>query len=106
MTEGTRVWIVDDDRSIRWVLEKALGRENIAAKSFGSADEALAALGFAVAAAGPNRRHRATQPTRRKHNTKTHRHTRHTHMNNNGPQAKTMRKSEQNQTHMNNTRNI
>jgi two-component system nitrogen regulation response regulator GlnG len=27
------VWIIDDDRSIRWVLEKALGRENIAAKS-------------------------------------------------------------------------
>jgi DNA-binding NtrC family response regulator len=38
------VWIIDDDRSIRWVLEKALGREDIAAKSFGSADEALAAL--------------------------------------------------------------
>ena len=38
------VWIIDDDRSIRWVLEKALGREAIAAKSFGSADEALAAL--------------------------------------------------------------
>jgi len=37
------VWIIDDDRSIRWVLEKALGRENIPAKSFGSADEALAA---------------------------------------------------------------
>ena len=38
------VWIIDDDRSIRWVLEKALGRENIPAKCFGSADEALAAL--------------------------------------------------------------
>ena len=38
------VWIVDDDRSIRWVLEKALGRESIPAKSFGSADEALASL--------------------------------------------------------------
>ncbi|MBL8480494.1 MAG: nitrogen regulation protein NR(I) [Sterolibacteriaceae bacterium] len=38
------VWIIDDDRSIRWVLEKALGRENIPAKSFGSADEALSAL--------------------------------------------------------------
>ena len=24
------VWIVDDDRSIRWVLEKALSREGIA----------------------------------------------------------------------------
>jgi DNA-binding NtrC family response regulator len=38
------VWIIDDDRSIRWVLEKALTREGIACRSFGSADEALAAL--------------------------------------------------------------
>jgi two-component system nitrogen regulation response regulator GlnG len=38
------VWIIDDDRSIRWVFEKALGREEIAYKSFGSAAEALAAL--------------------------------------------------------------
>ncbi|NWG30887.1 MAG: nitrogen regulation protein NR(I) [Rhodocyclaceae bacterium] len=38
------VWIVDDDRSIRWVLEKALAREDIASASFGSADEALAKL--------------------------------------------------------------
>ena len=39
------VWIIDDDRSIRWVLEKALGREKIDCLSFGSADEALARLG-------------------------------------------------------------
>ncbi len=38
------VWIVDDDESIRWVLKKALERENIALKSFSSADEALVAL--------------------------------------------------------------
>ena len=38
------VWIVDDDRSIRWVLEKALARENIAFRSFGSATEALTVL--------------------------------------------------------------
>ncbi len=38
------VWIVDDDRSIRWVLEKALGREGIAFSSFSSAQEALDAL--------------------------------------------------------------
>ena len=36
------VWIIDDDRSIRWVFEKALTREEIAFKSFGSAAEALA----------------------------------------------------------------
>jgi len=38
------VWIVDDDRSIRWVFEKALARENIEFKSFGSASEVLDAL--------------------------------------------------------------
>ncbi len=38
------VWIVDDDRSIRWVFEKALARENIDFKSFGSATEVLDAL--------------------------------------------------------------
>ena len=38
------VWIVDDDRSIRWVIEKALSREGIAYSSFGSAREALDAL--------------------------------------------------------------
>ncbi len=38
------VWIVDDDRSIRWVIEKALSREGIAFNSFASAQEALDAL--------------------------------------------------------------
>ena len=38
------VWIIDDDRSIRWVFEKALTRENISFKTFSSAQEALAAL--------------------------------------------------------------
>jgi two-component system nitrogen regulation response regulator GlnG len=38
------IWIIDDDRSIRWVLEKALAREDIAYRSFGGAREALAAL--------------------------------------------------------------
>jgi len=38
------VWIIDDDRSIRWVLEKALARSEIKFISFASADEALAAL--------------------------------------------------------------
>jgi len=31
------VWIVDDDRSIRWVLEKALSREGITYRSFDNA---------------------------------------------------------------------
>ncbi|MES2563905.1 MAG: nitrogen regulation protein NR(I) [Pseudomonadota bacterium] len=38
------VWIVDDDRSIRWVFEKALTREHIEFKTFASATEAIAAL--------------------------------------------------------------
>ena len=38
------VWVVDDDRSIRWVFEKALAREGIAFISFASATEALDAL--------------------------------------------------------------
>ncbi len=38
------VWVIDDDRSIRWVFEKALTRENIAFRTFSSADEALGVL--------------------------------------------------------------
>ena len=38
------VWIVDDDQSIRWVLEKALTRANIPVKTFASADALRQAL--------------------------------------------------------------
>jgi two-component system, NtrC family, nitrogen regulation response regulator GlnG len=38
------VWVVDDDRSIRWVLEKALAREGIAHQTFASAFEVRQAL--------------------------------------------------------------
>jgi len=38
------IWIVDDDASIRWVLEKALARENLETRSFSNAREALAAF--------------------------------------------------------------
>jgi len=38
------VWIVDDDQSIRWVLEKALAREGFAVRAFGTAAECLRAL--------------------------------------------------------------
>jgi two-component system nitrogen regulation response regulator GlnG len=40
------IWIVDDDESIRWVLEKALARENLATKSFSNARDAIAALEY------------------------------------------------------------
>jgi two-component system nitrogen regulation response regulator GlnG len=39
-----QVWVVDDDRSIRWVLEKALGRVGLPARLFASSEELLAAL--------------------------------------------------------------
>ena len=38
------IWIVDDDHSIRFVLEKALAREQFTVRSFASAREVLAAL--------------------------------------------------------------
>jgi two-component system nitrogen regulation response regulator GlnG len=38
------VWIIDDDRSIRWVFEKTLAREDIDFKLFSSAQDALTAL--------------------------------------------------------------
>lgn len=38
------VWIVDDDQSIRWVLERALQREGFEVRAFGMARECLTAL--------------------------------------------------------------
>ena len=38
------VWVIDDDRSIRWVFEKALAREGIPFRTFGLAGDALTAL--------------------------------------------------------------
>jgi two-component system, NtrC family, nitrogen regulation response regulator GlnG len=44
MSKPTCVWIIDDDRSIRWVLEKALLREDIPCMTFSSASDALREL--------------------------------------------------------------
>ena len=38
------IWIVDDDQSIRFVLEKALAREQFAVRAFANARDVLAAL--------------------------------------------------------------
>ncbi|HWU83400.1 MAG TPA: sigma 54-interacting transcriptional regulator, partial [Methylophilaceae bacterium] len=38
------IWIIDDDRSIRWVFEKALARTDMEFKTFSSVPEALNAL--------------------------------------------------------------
>ncbi|WP_339899613.1 nitrogen regulation protein NR(I) [uncultured Gilvimarinus sp.] len=44
MQKSNRVWIIDDDRSIRWVLEKALQGSNIETRTFDSGDAALGQL--------------------------------------------------------------
>ena len=38
---NTRVWVVDDDRSIRWVLERAMSQAGIPITAFASADHAM-----------------------------------------------------------------
>ncbi|BCL77273.1 sigma-54-dependent Fis family transcriptional regulator [Jeongeupia sp. HS-3] len=45
------VWIIDDDRSIRWVFEKALTRDGIDHATFSSATEAIDALARSTPAA-------------------------------------------------------
>ncbi len=47
------IWIVDDDQSIRFVLEKALLRENLPTRSFTSPREVLQALDSVSDAEGP-----------------------------------------------------
>ena len=41
---AAKVWIVDDDSSIRWVLERALQKAGIGVRSFESADQVIVAL--------------------------------------------------------------
>ncbi len=38
------IWVVDDDQSIRWVLEKTLARESLACRSFSNSADVLAAM--------------------------------------------------------------
>jgi len=40
----SEIWIAEDDRSLRWVMEKAISREGIEVRSFESGDELLKAL--------------------------------------------------------------
>ncbi|MGR9013266.1 MAG: nitrogen regulation protein NR(I) [Gammaproteobacteria bacterium] len=44
MTKSQTVWIIDDDKSIRWVVEKALQKASIVTRSFSDAVELLNAL--------------------------------------------------------------
>lgn len=44
MTKSSKIWIIDDDRSIRWVLEKALKHDGMVVQSYETADKALKQL--------------------------------------------------------------
>ena len=44
MPHTENVWVADDDRSIRWVLERTLQKAGIATRSFETADQVIAAL--------------------------------------------------------------
>ena len=44
MSRSESVWVVDDDRSIRWVLEKALQQEGMSAQTFDNAASLLSRL--------------------------------------------------------------
>ena len=44
MTKPETVWVIDDDKSIRWVVEKALQKADIITRSFSSGKELLTAL--------------------------------------------------------------
>ncbi|MFP5507422.1 MAG: nitrogen regulation protein NR(I) [Gammaproteobacteria bacterium] len=44
MNKGDKIWVIDDDRSIRWVLEKALKQANMEVSSFSGATGVLDAL--------------------------------------------------------------
>ena len=41
MSKQKKVWIVDDDKSIRWVLEKALEKTDVEIQSFSNPDDVL-----------------------------------------------------------------
>jgi two-component system nitrogen regulation response regulator GlnG len=44
MNRKPKIWIIDDDRSIRWVLEKALKQVDMEVRSFEAGNSVLAAL--------------------------------------------------------------
>ena len=44
MMAAGQIWVVDDDHSIRWVLERALVRAGFEVRTFAQVDEVLAAL--------------------------------------------------------------
>ena len=47
MTKQANIWVVDDDKSIRWVLEKALVQADLQVQSFSAGEDVLEALNSA-----------------------------------------------------------
>ena len=45
VTRSSQVWVVDDDASIRWVLERALIDAGLSVRQFGNANEAMGVVG-------------------------------------------------------------
>ena len=45
MTKPDIVWIIDDDKSIRWVVEKALQKAGIITRTFSSGNDLLGVFG-------------------------------------------------------------
>ncbi len=41
---SSQVWVIDDDRSIRWVLEKALNQADISTASFADGNDVIKRL--------------------------------------------------------------
>ena len=44
MNSNAEVWIAEDDRSLRWVMEKALSRNEMVVRSFEDGEQLLSAL--------------------------------------------------------------
>ncbi|MDH3561541.1 MAG: response regulator, partial [Gammaproteobacteria bacterium] len=44
MSHSQKIWVIDDDNSIRWVLEKALQKAGLMMESFDNAGSVLEAL--------------------------------------------------------------
>ena len=44
MDGSSKIWIAEDDRSLRWVMEKALTRAGIGVRSFEKGEDVLSAL--------------------------------------------------------------
>lgn len=45
MSDRENIWVIDDDRAIRWVLEKALQQAGMEVRSFDNADHVMEAIG-------------------------------------------------------------